>query len=862
MEVETAERNAYGGRSATRRMTNATAIAAALSALASASDAGRAMAHETTAQAVEITRGYDIPAGLVSTALNSVADQSGVRIVFDSRLTGAHKTRGFSGRRQLSEALSEVLSGTGLSYELSPNGRSVLIVLAQTNGRDEIVDALPPIDVGAEAPRPDEAARGGADAGSGPGGRFTGYAPDLRAPARSSKTRAPLLQSPMNIQSVTREMIDDRQSLSMKDAVLFGVSGANLGYQNFDRFMIRGFDTFDRIYRNGLRTPWEVSRETADMQTIEVVKGLSSMLYGRSEPGGLVNFVTKRPLFEQSYHSIQELTGSFGLTRTSVDLTGPLLDDKTLAYRLIGVYQRSGSFIDFVTSRSGFVAPSLSWRPIEQFRATIEAELRDRVFVDDTDVGIPAAGRGVANIPNSRYLENPTITAGRPQHTKKAFVGYDWTYDISPDWSVTNRFAYTFVPSRRNSDSLVSVDDATGIAQRGLYYRARTVDTLAMNLDLSGRFDTGPLDHTALLGFDYLDNRITDAGCSFWNGNCDYGTGLTSTPINIYLPYHSPVRIDLQPSAFNDFWRLREKQTGVYGQDFISFLDDRLHVLIGGRYDWARYGSVNSSTSFADIDSRFFYTPDSAFSPHVGVVVQPWPWMSLYGNFSQSFGLSNGQPAPDAPALPPQKGEQWEGGVKAELLDERLTATIAFFDITKTNILSAAFTGGYSVPIGAARSRGVEFDLTGRIDDNWSLVATYAHTDAVITKDRENGGVFGATGDNTGHRLQNIPRNQGSLWVKYAGRAELAGLSLGAGVAAVDARPGDNENSFVVPGHAIVELLCSYRLPLPPPSPAFTLQLNVRNLLDAKYYEGSTFNRLVVNPGAPRTFLVSLRAEF
>ncbi|ATQ66907.1 MULTISPECIES: TonB-dependent siderophore receptor [Methylosinus] len=833
-------------------------LAAAVGAMAFGAEApAAAHARMQASQLAAEVRSYAIPAGTVGMALNRLAEENGVQMVFLAGLTRDVKTHGLNGHYTLGAALDELLAGTGLSYRLADDDREVFIVLAQdeTVRSDANAEALPPIDVGAETkPRRSE----GRGEGAGRGGRFTGYAPDLGKPAASSKTNVPLLQQPMNVQSVTREMLDDRQSLTMKDALLFSVSGVNLGYANFDRFLIRGFDTYDPIYRNGLRTPWEVSRETANMQTIEVVKGLSSMLYGRSEPGGLVNFVTKRPLFDQTYHSLQQQTGSWGLTRTSVDLTGPLTDDKSLAYRLNAVYERSDSFIDFVTSRSGFVAPSLSWRPIEQFRLNVEAEFRDRVFVENGDIGIPAIGNGVANIPNSRYLENPTIAAGRPQHTKKAFIGYDWSYDIAPDWTVTNRFAYSFLPSRRNSDAISAVDDATGIAQRGIYYRERTVDALSTNLDVKGNFDTGPVNHKVLLGFDYLDNRIKDAGCSYWMGNCDGGSGITSIPINIYAPVYSPVRIDFQPSTYNDFWKLREEQKGIYGQDFISFLDDRLHLLLGGRYDWARYGSVTSSTGFADIDSRFFSTEDSAFSPHVGAVVQPWPWMSFYANFSQSFGVSNGRPGPGAAALPPQRGEQWEGGVKAQLLDKRLTATFAYFDITKTNILAAAFGGGYQVPIGAAESKGIEFDLNGRVDDNWSVNATYSHIDAVITSDQQSGGGTG----NTGHRLQNVPRNQGSLWVKYNGQAELSGLGLGAGLVVVDDRPGDNENTFVVPGYAIVELLGSYKLPLPASYPALTLQLNVKNLLDSKYYEGSTYGRYVVYPGAPRTFLVSVRAEF
>jgi iron complex outermembrane recepter protein len=212
--------------------------------------------------------------------------------------------------------------------------------------------------------------------------------------------------------------------------------------------------------------------------------------------------------------------------------------------------------------------------------------------------------------------------------------------------------------------------------------------------------------------------------------------------------------------------------------------------------------------------------------------------------------------------LPPQRGTQWEGGVKAELLDKRLVATFAYFDIVKSNILAAAYTGGYDTPIGQAESKGVEFDLKGQINDNWSLIATYANTAAFITKDTPAAGVFAAANNNTGHRLQNVPRNQGSIWLKYTAQGQFSGLNLGGGVVAVGERPGDNQNDFTVPGYARVDVFGSYRLPLPAPYPKTTLQLNVNNLFGTRYFEGTTFERYAIYPGAPRSFILSLRAEY
>ncbi len=184
---------------------------------------------------------------------------------------------------------------------------------------------------------------------------------------------------------------------------------------------------------------------------------------------------------------------------------------------------------------------------------------------------------------------------------------------------------------------------------------------------------------------------------------------------------------------------------------------------------------------------------------------------------------------------------------------KRLVATFAYYDIHKTNILQQVLGTGYSIPIGEAESKGVEFDLAGRINDNWSAIATYTHDDALITEDQ--------TG-NVGHRLQNVPRNQGSLWLKYTAPAELRGLNVGAGLRAVGQRPGDDQNDFWVPAYATVDAFASYKLPLPAQYPKMTIQLNVNNLANARYYEASTYGRLAVYPGSPRTFLVSLRAEY
>jgi len=375
--------------------------------------------------------------------------------------------------------------------------------------------------------------------GGGPGGRFTGYSPDFNKPAAATKSNIPIIQSPTNVQVVPREVMDDQQAITLKDAILNNVSSVSVGYSPNDRFIIRGF-TVNNIYRNALRAPFATNRETQNLQSIEVLKGPSAMLYGRIEPGGLVNLVTKRPLFAP-YFSVQEQAGSFGFTRTTVDATGPLTADNTLAYRFNGAYVHSDSFINFVNSQNAFVAPTLSWRPIEQFRLNIDAEYQNYIYLDVGDGGIPAIGRRPANIPISRYLQDPAVNAAFPNRQENGFIGYDWTFDLSKEWSLTNRFGYFVTHQKRTSTALATLDETTGIGDLALYrIDPRRSNVVSSNLDLKGIFSTGPLQHKVLLGTDYLSSDFTDIGF--------YDTLPFLGPINIYNPIYTVGQLRAPPT--------------------------------------------------------------------------------------------------------------------------------------------------------------------------------------------------------------------------------------------------------------------------------------------------------------------------
>ncbi|MBY6241493.1 TonB-dependent receptor [Methylosinus sp. Sm6] len=781
-------------------------------------------------------------------ALSRLADETGAHLVFDAAIARHVFARGVHGKRTLEEALDELLTGTSLAYRIDPEGRAVTIMLAQndtTRSDAGGAEALPTIDIGAEEKKRTDkraSAPGDSQHGAGLGGRFTGY--NVTGGSVAGKADIPILKTPFSIQVVPREALDDQGAISVQDGIVGNVSSVQPnGDLFYDGFTIRGLPSAS-IYRQNLKTPNTTHLQTANLQSIEVLKGPAAMLFGRLEPGGVVNLIVKRPLADP-YFSVQEQAGSWGRTRTSVDATGPLTDDKTWLYRVNASFDRSDSFRDFVFNQDGFFAPTLAYRPTEQFRLNVDAEYQHTIFVSDYDNVLPAVGNRPANVPISRYLQDPSVTAANPSRLDRKFIGFDWTYDLSPDWSLTNRFSYQSLIWAQRLTVFNSVDEVTGDIKSGLWDVYAPRNYLSTNLDLHGKFATGPFQHSTLIGFDFYNEWTSGSGYS--------GVTPNVAPMNLYDPVY---RTSGYVAPANNFYGVGHTSwKGIYAQDYISFADDRLHLLLGGRYDWVSAGTGYGASSFAEANAAYRTAYDSAFSPRVGVVIQPAQWISFYGSFSQSFGSTNARPTPGQPAFSPQKGEQYEGGVKAELLDGRLTATFAYFDIVKSGILQRLPGSLYSTPIGMIESKGFEIDVAGRIDDNWSVIGNFSHDTVRITQD--------AALNNVGRRLVNAPIDSGSLWLKYEADGDFQGLGLGGGVTVVGERQGDNANTFLLPTYAIVNTMIAYRFQLPeaPWVKNVTAQLNVRNLLDSTYYVNSA-DRSTIMPGTPRTFLASLRLEF
>lgn len=680
----------------------------------------------------------------------------------------------------------------------------------------------------------------------------------------ATKTDIPLMETPVSVQVVPKAVMEDQKTTRIKDA-LENVSGVrpqpSLGLGN--GFIIRGFRN-GLVYRNGLlanSSGFLSEFDTANLESVEVLKGPASVLFGRSEPGGLINITTKRPL-DMPYYSLEQQFGSFDFYRTEWDATGPITGNKSLLYRFSGSYQKNNSFRDFISNDRVMVSPSLTWRPSDAMDFNVNVEGVNQHF--QADFGIPVIGKRPAPIPISRTFGDPND----PIDTlSKVHLGTTLNYRFNEDWAVHHRFlaSYThedetFLNPTPAFDDALALDPTTGILKRNVFFEEDNAQVYSTNLDLTGKLRLGQSKHETLLGFDYYRSFTKYHIQGF------FMTPNPSLAINIFNPAPS---FGIPPSVFRDALRtvedptsnfsvVRDQWYGVYFQDHIT-LWDKLHILGGGRYDWIETGFA-SDGSFAAAKAALPSRKDQGFSPRVGILYQPWTWLGLYGHWTKSLGANNGKSA-TGKAFDPEKGEEFEAGVKTGLFDQRLLATMAYYHLRKLNILTRDFSTPDPfafIAIGEARSQGVEFDMTGRMTDNLSVIASYTYTDAIVTKD--NSGL-------QGKRLTNVPRHSGSLWLKYDvnGYAAQEGWSFGVGGVGAGQREGDVPNTFQLPGFVRMDAFAAYKMKVGPTR--VTAQFNIRNLLDKRYFESTdpfsnVAPRLGVYPGAPLTAIGSIRVEF
>jgi len=571
---------------------------------------------------------------------------------------------------------------------------------------------------------------------------------------------------------------------------------------------------------------WAQPLPFAAVEAVEVVKGPASVLYGRNEPGGIINVVTVKPQFTP-VASIAQTFGSFDSYVTRADFGDALNASKTLAGRITAAYSDSGSFRERTFDRLLDVNLGLAWQPSSSTRIDLGIDYtRDKY---QPDFGLPALGDKPAPVPVTRSYKQDYIDSD----TEATIVTLGLEQRLAEGWQLrANLFGSYQKPEYFNVYGY-GLNETT--LQYPVIYFAEQFSyrrTYQSSLDLTGHFDTFGLKHTLLVGLDH--DRETYDGPIFFSD--------AAPPLDLYNPQIGtaprtyPTRADYSPYGSVQRW------TGEYLQDQIA-IGERLIVNLGFRNDHASY-------AFSP-DPRADLVTTNALKPRAGLVFKARPGLSLFAQYQEGFAPANGRSS-SGQAFPSQTATEVQVGGKWANADDTLLATIVLFDLRKKNLV----TGDPSTPdpndsiaVGEVRNRGIEFDAAGQLTRQLSLIASYAYSDARQTKDN-NG--------NQGERYNGVAYNSGSLWARWQFDPAFA---AGLGLYAEGNRAGDLANSYSVPGYARLDAMAQYRFRLGPAR--LSAQLNVNNLLDQKYYAGIYGNaRDFIQPGTTRQFIGSLRADF
>lgn len=656
-----------------------------------------------------------------------------------------------------------------------------------------------------------------------------------KAPS-TTKSSVPLLETPISIQVVPQALIEDLQANSLREASQT-VSGVYAGSTSVhEDIIVRGFQVRDS-YRNGVRTRRLGVTEVANAERLDILKGPASAAFGRGDVGGVFNVVTKKPQ-DSAYYSVQQQVGSDNFLQTQVDATGPLNANGTVLYRFNAAYENAESFRDFLETERSFFAPSLSWVPSDDTRVNLELEYAKQD--SPIDRGIVAVGGRPAKLPRSRNLGEPTDH----HENEVSIAALDWSHRLNQSWTLRQNFLYEEGRGQgvEHLHQLLADDGTLGRLQREI--RQRDIDSTYTSLELAGQGDWLGLGHDLVLGVDYYDTEGRfDFRMPLIDTDADgIPDSLNFSVINIYDPVYGEPPAD---GEFQDTTLNTSKNRGVYLQDQIK-LSQSFRVLVGGRYDNAK------SHYESPIGSTPSNTEDKEFSPRVGVTWSPSAVWSLYSNYTESFSDTNFGQSASGTVFEPTKGEQIEVGFKAEGADKTWFTTVALYDLTKTNILTPDPDNlGFSVQTGEARSRGLEWDVGGRLTPHLNLTASYAYTDTEVTE---------ANDGTKGNELYGVPQHGAKAFLRYDQNAGGAtGFSLGAGLGAFSDQQGDVANSFEIPGYVRGDLMAQYKWRWS--GSRMTAQLNVNNVSDTTYYVASG-SRDEIAPGKPRTVLGSLRLEY
>ncbi|MDG9891800.1 TonB-dependent siderophore receptor, partial [Pseudomonas juntendi] len=756
-----------------------------------------AMAAETA----QVSQHYSIPAGQLDDVLSQFARQAGITLSSTPQLTNGLQSSGLNGQYATEQALRQLLNGSGLR--------------AVSQGGHSYVLQAQPLDAALSLPDTDVR---GFSLGNALGST-EGY--NATHSQVATKTSMPLVETSQSVSVVTRQQIDDQGSQTVAQAMRYtpGVLTNPYGATHrYDYVAMRGFNdgSVDNIYVDGLKSMGDngtYSTMQVDpyfLERIDILKGPSSVLYGRSSPGGLVALTTKKPLFS-AYHQVQATVGTQGQRGMGFDFSGPVDEDQRIAYRLTGLADASDTQFDHNKEDRYAIAPAISVDFSEDTSLTLQAYLQH-----DPNGGYhggnPADGmlhpRNGLRL-SDHFFEGETGIDSY-ERTQQSF-SYQFEHRFNDIFTARQNFRY--------QDSDVSMDQVYSAgwadAESNILNRAYTggderLHSYIIDNMLQAEFFTGAAKHTLLMGTDY-QRRKADVEWRYGTvnpldaGNPQYGNG------------------NLQLLGENRYQR-RLQQTGVYLQDLVEL--DQWRFSLGLRQDWVKVSEQNRDSDTKVNDQR------SKFTTRAGVLYLFENGIAPYVSYSESFN-PNTVSDQDGRPLAPTEGTQWEAGIKYQPGGSDNLFTASVFRIEQENLASKQPNEDFYRAVGQVRSQGLELEAHVQLSDSLKLLGGYTFTDIEYSKSMPS--LVSGNLDNKGNSPTQAPKQMLSLWADYNfHQGALDGLRLGGGVRYVGYSWVDAENSMKVPSYTLFDASVGYDLGKVGLT-GLDVRLNANNLTNESY---------------------------
>ncbi len=650
----------------------------------------------------------------------------------------------------------------------------------------------------------------GADASDGSGETFQLDPVNVTGNA-ATKTQTPFIETPQSVSRIDREDIEKKDAQTIQRAANYtpGAFTDQIGASNrYDYLVLRGFSdgSINNTHLDGLKVMGDsgsyssMAIDPYFLESIEIVKGPASVLYGRASPGGLVSLNSKRPRFERE-GEVELGLGNNEQRHAAFDVTGPVGEQERVAYRLTGLASAADTQFGPVKEERYAFGPSLTWDASEDTTLTLRAYLQH-----DPEGGYHSGlpYEGTVEPHDGITLDNE-FYEGEPGYEKfertQRQVGYALDHAINDTWTFRQNARYLGSDVELEQVYAFGWASATELTR---FASGAEEDLTAWTIDnqMEGVFDTGAVQHMLLFG---VDQQQRENDVVLYSG--------TASPLDATDPqYGGPVNVAVSQRS-----RRELQQTGLYLQDQMQI--DNWHLMAGARNDWVDIENTDRDTGAStELDI-------AQASGRAGLLYRFDTGVAPYASYSTSFS-PNATTNEDGDLLEPTEGKQFETGIKYQPPGTSDSYSIALFSITQENVSTKDPNESFYRAIGEIESEGVEIEADTQATRNLHLQAGYTYTDVVYQKTAD------ATQGNTANQ---VPRDQANAWANYVfNDGALSGLDVGLGVRHYGDIYADEENTEQIPDYTLVDATLGYDL-THIGYPGFDVRVNVNNLADEEY---------------------------